>query len=170
MTSKTIIRLALLAFIVVSIAALAVKHFMPAPGESILDKNKMSACAGAACVKAAVPPAVTQDRKVIAYYFHGSARCRTCRTIEAYTREAVADRFGEELKQGRLELRTVNIDEPSNEHFVQDFQLSTRSVVLSAETAGKPGRWKNLDKVWELVRDQPSFKSYIQNEVGLFLE
>jgi len=108
--------------------------------------------------------------KVIAYYFHGTTRCATCRKIEAYSHEAVQTGFGEALKAGKIEWRTLNVEEPANRHFIKDYQLFTRSVVLTAYQADKQLRWKNLDKVWELVGDKPAFTRYIQAEVKSFLE
>ncbi len=118
-------------------------------------------------------PAVAPDPggdRVIAYYFHGAQRCRTCLTIEAYADAAIQDGFADELTAGRLEWRVVDIDEPQNEHFVQDFGLTTRSVVLVEMRDGRPAEWKNLDKVWELVSYQQEFTLYIQAETRSFLD
>jgi hypothetical protein len=106
---------------------------------------------------------------VVAFYFHGNARCATCRKIEAYADEAVHSGFPEALEDGALVWRVVNIDEDGNQHFVQDFQLVTRSVVLAEFRDGKVVRWQNLDKVWQLVRSKDSFIDYIQDETTEFL-
>ena len=107
--------------------------------------------------------------RVIAYYFHGTRRCSTCQTIEAYAEESLRAGFSEELKNGTLQWQPVNVDEPGNEHFIKKFELSTRSVVLVELQDGVQQRWKNLVRVWELVRDEPAFTAYIQEETGNFL-
>ena len=112
---------------------------------------------------------VTQ-RRVVSYYFHGNMRCMTCRTIEAYTKEAIDTTFTEALKDGHLEWQVVNVDESGNEHFVKDFQLVTRSVVIAEIVDGKRTRWKNLQRVWDLVRNKPAFLKYIQDETRAYLE
>ncbi len=113
----------------------------------------------------------TAENKVVVYYFHGNFRCATCRTIEAYAKESVDTGFPKALEDGRLEWRVVNIEETDNEHFVKDFELSTRSVVLEEIANGKRKRWKNLDRVWELIRgDKDTFLKYIQDETKAFLE
>lgn len=126
----------------------------------------------AAAVEAAAqtPQAPAADSKVVAYYFHGTTRCNTCRTIEAYAKEAVQTGFGDGLKAGKIEWRALNVEEPANRHFIKDYQLYTRSVVLASYEGDKQLRWKNLDKVWELVGDKPSFTRYVQAEVKSFLE
>jgi len=108
--------------------------------------------------------------KVVAYYFHGTTRCATCRKIEAYSHEAVQNGFAEALKAGKLEWRALNVEEPANRHFIKDYQLYTRSVVLASYQGDKQLRWKNLDQVWVLVGDKGQFTRYVQNEVKTFLE
>ena len=107
--------------------------------------------------------------KVVAYYFHGKARCATCRKIEAYSEEAITAGFEIELGDGRLEWRAVNIDEPENTHFVQDFQLVTKSVVLVEYSDGEVVRWENLKDVWQLVRSKDRFVDYVQTQTRGFL-
>ncbi len=107
---------------------------------------------------------------VVAYYFHGHARCATCRAIEQYSHEAVTTGFQDDLTNGRLEWRVVNTDEQENEHFIDDFQLVTRSLVLAEYRGDEVVRWKNLDQVWRLVRDQEGFAAYVQEETSAFLD
>lgn len=110
-----------------------------------------------------VPP--THARKVVATYFHGNVRCVTCRKVEAYAREAVEDGFG-----GSVDFRTVNVDEPENRHFIEDFQLTNKSVVVAEEIDGKVARWVKLDEVWSLVNDRTAYYKYVQGAVGSFVE
>ncbi|NMC44724.1 MAG: hypothetical protein GYA46_12465 [candidate division Zixibacteria bacterium] len=124
----------------------------------------------AAAVKAdslIVTTADTPAPKIIAYYFHGIRRCPTCRKLEAYSQEAVQTGFAEELKTGKMEWRVVNIEESPNEHYEKDYQLYTKSVILSRVENGKEAAWKNLDRIWELVGDKEAFVKYIQDEVRL---
>jgi hypothetical protein len=111
-----------------------------------------------------------QDSKLIAYYFHGTFRCTTCRTIEQYSHDAIQTYFAKELGNGRLEFRPVNVEEPENKHFIQDYQLVTRSLVLSLVSDGKETKWKNLPDVWKLVRDKDKFFQYVKDEVEKFLK
>lgn len=106
---------------------------------------------------------------VVAFYFHGNVRCATCRKIEAYADEAIHSGFSEALDDGTLTWSVVNVDEPEDKHFVEDFQLVTRSVVLAEYRDGKVVRFKNLDQVWQLVRDKDDFVAYVQGEANEFL-
>ena len=103
------------------------------------------------------------------YYFHGNYRCATCRKIESFSKEAIAGSFSKDLASGELAWRVVNTDEPENKHFVQDFELVTKSVVLVEVSEGKVKRWKNLDKVWQLVGNQDAFADYVSKETRTFI-
>jgi len=105
------------------------------------------------------------DHKVIAYYFYTTRRCPSCKKIEAYSDEAIRTGYVDQLKKGLLEWRVVNTDEPGNEHYVDDYQLYTKSLVLSHVEGGKQTKWKNLDKVWELLGDKDGFMKYVQDEI-----
>lgn len=124
-----------------------------------------------ACAAQAVPVDVRQmasspqqQVKTVVYYFHGNMRCSSCRKIEAYTEAAIRSGFSEALKNGTLELKVVNVEEPGNDHFVEDFQLYTRSVVVEKRSGNKQVQWKNLDKVWSLIRNKTAFMEYVQKE------
>ena len=117
------------------------------------------------------PTAASPARhEIVVSYFHGDFRCATCKKIEAYAREAVEKTFAKELATGRLAFKAVNIDRAENEHFIHDYSLVTRSLVVTEETDGKVVRWTNLDKIWELVRgDQQAFTDYVAAGVRAYL-
>jgi hypothetical protein len=128
----------------------------------------------AAPPKKAAPVPVRTDstrlpHRVIAYYFHTNQRCSNCRKIEAYSHEAIEKAFAKELKDGRLVWRLVNIQEKDNEHFVKDYELYTKSLVLVDEAKGRQVRWKNLTRVWEFLGDRGGFLKYVQDEVRGYL-
>lgn len=117
----------------------------------------------------AVADTTAVPHRVTAYYLHTTARCTSCRKIEAYTTEALEAGFTNELKDGRLVFRVVNVEEKGNEHFVKDFSIFTKSVVLVDERSGKQMAWKNLPKVWELLGNKEAFVRYIREETRAYL-
>ena len=164
---KTIITFLLLAFVAVSLGYAVMKergiNEKPGSQDSRVSKE----------TKKIETQSTSESRKleskVVAYYFHGNTRCVTCRNIESYAKEAVESGFPEAVKKGRLEFKVVNVEEPQNEHFVREYQLSTRSVVLARFERGKQNEWKNLQLVWELVRDHDAFVIYVQEETKSLL-
>ena len=102
------------------------------------------------------------------FYFHGSVRCATCRTIEAFTREALEENYAGKLRDGNIVWRATNVESPEDRHYVDDFRLSSRTVVLADVRADTVTRWQALDQVWHLVGDKPAFIDYIRDEVAAF--
>lgn len=116
-------------------------------------------------------PTASKDNstKIIAYYFHATVRCTTCRAIEAYSKEAIHQRFANEISQGRVEWRLVNVQNPENRHFVQDYQLFTKSLVLVLVKNGRQEEYKVLNDTWELVGDKAVMQAYVEKEVRAYL-
>jgi len=108
--------------------------------------------------------------KVIAYYFHGSFRCPTCMNMEKYSREAIDSNFKDALASGNLEFKVVDVEERGNEHFVNDYKLYTKTLILSMIKDGKEVKSKNLDKIWELARNKQKFIEYVAGEVNAFMK
>ena len=108
--------------------------------------------------------------KFVAYYFHGNFRCNNCKKIEEYSREAVDLYFSEQLKTGELKFEVINTDEPANEHFVEDYQLYTRSLVIAEFKDGKQVKWKNLAKVWDYLNNKEKFHEYVKSEIQNYVE
>jgi len=113
---------------------------------------------------------IASEDKVIAYYFHGSFRCATCTAMEDYSRQAIETNFKDELDSGKLEFRAVNVEESDNKHYVNDYQLYTKSLILSFMKDGKEEKSKNLDKIWQLARNKQKFIDYVASEIKSFLE
>ncbi|HNT27234.1 MAG TPA: nitrophenyl compound nitroreductase subunit ArsF family protein [bacterium] len=114
------------------------------------------------------PGAVTASDGLTVYYFHTTFRCHSCLTIERLTHETLNEQFAVEQKSGAIRWRMVNYEEPANEHFIDDYKLYTKQVILSAVKGGKEVKWKNLDEVWDLKRDEMRFKLYIADEIKKF--
>lgn len=112
----------------------------------------------------------TLTPKVIAYYFHGSFRCPACHKLEQYSKEAIEANFKDALASGKLEFKVVNIEDKGNEHFVNDYQLYTKSLVISLTENGKEVRSKNLVKIWDYAGNKQKFFDYVASEINSFLK
>jgi hypothetical protein len=105
-----------------------------------------------------------------AYYFHGNSRCYTCNTIEAYAKETLESEFAEEMTNKRLFFQTVNAEQPENNHFIQDFQLTSPTVILARHEGDEVLEFKNLNQVWKLVKNKEAFQTYIRDETRAMLQ
>jgi hypothetical protein len=108
--------------------------------------------------------------KVTAYYFHGTARCPTCYKLEQYSKEAIETNFKDALASGKLEFKVVNVEDKGNEHYGREYQLYTKSLILSLVKDGKQIKWINLDKIWEYVGNKQRFIDYVKSGVAELLK
>ena len=112
----------------------------------------------------------TKDTKVVAYYFHVNVRCTTCRTIESYSREVIQQKFGSDIEKARLQFQLVNLELAENRHFVKDYQLFTKSLVLVRFDKGRQVEYKILNDTWELVGNKTAMQGYVEREVRDYLK
>ena len=105
----------------------------------------------------------------VATYFLTNIRCPSCVTIERLSSETILEEFSGQIDSGLLTWRTVNIDEDGNYHYVKDYGLYTKSVIISEQVNGKEIRWKNLPKVWEYIGNEGKFRQYIVEEITAFM-
>lgn len=103
-----------------------------------------------------VSETAAESHSLTVFYFHGRQRCMTCNSMERMVHE-VAD------KQPSVEVKAVNLDESANEHYIADFGLTMRTVVLQHGS-----RFSVLDKCWNLAHDETAFKDYISKSIADF--
>lgn len=113
---------------------------------------------------------VAVNGKIIVYYFHGNMRCPTCHNLENYAKTEIEGTFTDAIRNGKLEWKTVNVETAGNEHFVKADTLYTKSVIVSTVKDGKGVSRKNLDRIWQLVREEAKYREYIAKEVRACLD
>jgi hypothetical protein len=163
MKVKTMIAAVLLLFVAVSLGIVVLRE--------LGDRGRAEAApttperTAAAATAEPDPPA----HQFAAYYFRTNVRCPSCIKIEGWTDEAITTHFADELADGSLVWTTINTEEEGNEHYVDDYQLYTKQVILAEFKSGKRVRYKDLAKVWDLLGDQQDFGDYIVSEVQSFM-
>ena len=108
--------------------------------------------------------------RFIAYYFYTSKRCGPCERIEQWSKEAIEENFEDEIAAGKLQWRAINVEKPGNKHFIKDFQLHTKSVIISKQKNGKSVDFTNLEKVWRLYRNKEKYFDYVASRTRQFME
>ena len=100
-----------------------------------------------------------QKDHVEVLYFHGKQRCATCMAIEKNAKEVVEVQFANELKNGTLVFRTIDISDPKNETIAEKYEVTwssyenlTEYAFANARTA--PDTFKNgiTEKVRTLLK------------------
>ncbi len=171
MKPKKIISTVLLAFVAVSIVALVNKEMQVPEDSRAAEIDVVQHTLDDTGESDGVVISDSGSERVVAFYFHGNMRCASCRTLEQYARDAMNSGFGDELNSGQLVFKEINVESPGNQHYIQDFQLTNRSIVVARYDAdGELASWKNLEQVWNLLRDNDEFNSYVQGETRVLLE
>jgi len=118
----------------------------------------------------AEPEKKVPQKEIIVYYFKTTNGCASCTYVENYTDEALKTGFKKQMDDGTIDWKIVNLDNPENKHYIQDYQLSFKSVIVAEFEDGKQTRWKNLEMVWRLYKNKPAFLTFVQDEVKTYLE
>ena len=185
---KHVVTALLLTFIIVSVSYAAFREMkqsepikVPDVVQATVDSINTQAPTNNAASSESVNPAPTpqsntipkaqsvKPAKIMAYYFHATARCKSCRTIEKYSFEVITSKYKKELDSKLLEWQSINVEELPNEHYIQDYQLKSMSLVLVKKDADGQTSWKNLEGVWHHLDDKQAFHSYVETELNQML-
>ncbi len=166
MNIKNVFTICLLIFVAAAIAVLTVKSLRQNTKSTAASDGSHNDSEDQASDTTDIP---IQDG-VKVYYFHSNTRCPTCRSIEAYAREAVESGFADQLKRKQIVWQVINYETSGNEHFAADYEVAAPNVVLAMFKAGKQVKWKGLPEVWEHVGDKPAFIDFVQTNLRQFIE
>lgn len=117
----------------------------------------------------AAAASLPQGEVVTVTYFTTNVRCASCLKIEELTRRSVDERFAAEQASGKVIFRVINTDEPANRHFVEEYQLVSKTVIVSESVDGNETRWVNVQEVWSLLRDETGFVDHVSQVVRGYL-
>ncbi len=92
-----------------------------------------------------------QDR-IEVLYFHGKQRCATCEAIEQNTQEVIESQFSNEMKDGSIILRIIDISQAENEKMADKYEVTWSSLILS--------KWKNGKEYWENITEYAFANAY----------
>ncbi len=169
---KMVARVVLLLFVAASVAYLIVDRRSSEPTGNGAGEGSRNSARAAMNVEAPISGEGTTNARaapvLVAFYFYATTRCATCLKMEQYAREAIEETFDGEVQSGRVQWLAVNYDEPANEHFVKEYELFASALVLVSGRA-KAQRWQKLERIWDLVGDEPAFKSYVIDQVASML-
>jgi uncharacterized Zn finger protein (UPF0148 family) len=152
MKSKQLLAAVLIIFVVASLAYMVIK-------ESGTNSDNVSSSGRN----------IEKGSHIVVYYFHGDVRCPTCHKLETYTKETLDKYFANELASEEIVWKSVNTDLSQNKHFIHDYGLYTKSVVLSMIADSKQLRWENLELIWGKVTNKQDYMEYVQQSILNFM-
>lgn len=167
MTVKEAAANSLLAFVAATCVVLIVRVIDRPQSADTAPPGSAGSSPGQQAAAASPKPAIPDGIRV--YYLHGNVRCPTCRTIEAYAKEAVETGFAAEIQNGKVTWEVVNYDQPGNRQYQTQYAVVAPTVVVTKWRDGKQVDWRNLNEVWEYANDKSAFQAFVQRHVREFL-
>jgi hypothetical protein len=113
-------------------------------------------------------PQVEGDQVIMTYFISGT-RCESCETIETLARETAEKDFPDALSNKSLVFRVIDTGDASRHHYIKDYQLTSKTVILSHRVQGKETEWSDMSKVWDLLDDGPAFHAYLGEQIQKYL-
>ena len=103
---------------------------------------------------------------IVVVNFHPATRCNACRQIGIEAQAVVETDFAADMKSGRMNWRVINFEAPANKHFVQDYGLTTSTVVVTRREGGRDVEWQRLDAVWDHLFEGPAMRGYLKEHIA----
>ena len=64
------------------------------------------------------------------YYFHYTKRCVTCNAVEDETKKVMETFYGDEMKEGKIEFKSINLDESDGKNLAKSLRVSGQTLLL----------------------------------------
>lgn len=159
MITKSILRSVLL---IIALGSLAIW------GNREYQKSSAARTAKAAVAEEQAIPVIAGPQVVVSYFLIGT-RCPSCKKIEALAKETVEQEFADEKSSNKVVFRVINTDDAAHHHYIEDYKLAFKTVVISRRLNGKEIAWANMEKVWDLLDDGPAYHTYLGDQIRAYL-
>ncbi|UCF89349.1 MAG: hypothetical protein JSV70_03680 [bacterium] len=130
----------------------------PVPGPSFGDSLLPDGCLGN-----------LTDNQIVVYYFHRKFRCQSCDILEFTLQKTLQVTYSDQFIAGKLAMCVINVDQPENRHYLEQFQILSNSVVIVRKRSGVVARYKTLESIWDVSQDREAIDSLLRTEVAAFL-
>lgn len=111
------------------------------------------------------------NNRVEILYFHGKQRCATCMAIEKNAKEVIEAQFAEEIKNGTVVFKAIDISKPENEKIAEKYEVTWSSLFISKWIDGKETYENLTEYAFANARENPdAFKSEINSKIRTALK
>ncbi len=108
----------------------------------------------------------SEKDRVEVIYFHGKQRCATCMAIEENAKELVNTAFVDEVKNGDVVFRTVDISTPEGEKIADRYEVTWSSLFVNKWKDGKETRYNMTEFGFGNARKNPDgFKKGLAEKI-----
>jgi cytochrome oxidase Cu insertion factor (SCO1/SenC/PrrC family) len=88
------------------------------------------ACNSQQSTTSSIKDKASDSDKIEAYYFHFTARCSTCKTIEADTKKNLETLYPEQIRVGLITFQSLNLDEEPSRVIAKRLGVSGQTLLL----------------------------------------
>ncbi|OKY84202.1 MAG: thioredoxin [Bacteroidales bacterium 52_46] len=104
--------------------------------------------------------------RVEVMYFHGKQRCATCMAIEKNAKVVVNTLFADELKNGTVVFKTVDLSTPEGEKVADIYEVTWSSLFVNKWKDGKETRSNLTEFGFANARNNPEgFKKCLADKI-----
>ncbi len=116
-------------------------------------------------------PESHETDRVEVIYFHSKKRCPTCMAIEKNAKVVVDSLFSEELKNGTVVYKTVDISTPEGERIADKYEVTWSSLYINKWKDGVETRENMTDFGFGNARKNPDgFKKGVADKIRQFMK
>jgi hypothetical protein len=133
---------------------------------SLMISFLMSSMACEAQTKKTTKTINNNDNKIEVFYFHYTRRCITCNAVESVTKQALAEMYPAQSKNGQITFTSINLDEKANDAITKKCQSEGQSLLFMA----KGERIDLTDKGFMYAKSSPDkLKAEIKKTIDALL-
>ncbi|MBP7507851.1 MAG: hypothetical protein KA807_08520 [Prolixibacteraceae bacterium] len=81
------------------------------------------------CVYLSESSQTSSSSDVVAYYFHYTRRCETCKAVEKVSGDALKELYGD-----KIVLKSINLDEKSSEELAKKMEIDGQTLLVMKGT------------------------------------
>ncbi len=106
--------------------------------------------------------------KIEVFHFHATQQCWSCITIADFTQKTLTNRYPNELENGRIVYRSIDIDLPENKEVAQKYNATGSALFINLIYDGKDHISEDV-AVWRLVNSETQFTKYLGDKLEKYL-
>lgn len=126
----------------------------------------LTACGNNPSAKAQSTTKAAGQEYVEVIYFHGKKRCMTCNAIEKLTKEVLQKHFAQQLKDGKVIFKTVDISTKAGEKIADKYEVTWSSLYINQWKNGKEIRTNMTEFGFANARNSPDeFSAGIKKKI-----
>lgn len=98
--------------------------------------------------------------------FYGTHRCYTCEAIEANSKYTVETFFQEAVKEGKVEFKTVNVDDEKNYDIAERFEATGTALFINVIKDGKEQHIDLTNFAFAKGNDKEAFSTELKEKIS----